>query len=365
MKRAIDAEGSAPATLNDQRWIAVVSRDRRAENAFIYSVSTTGVYCRPSCGARTPRPEHVTFHASAADAARAGFRPCKRCKPDEMPRAALHSALVAKLCRLIEDAEHMPTLEVLARHAGLSTYHLHRVFKAAVGVTPKAYGDAHRAKRVRAELETGTTTVTQAIYEGGYGSSGNFYEAGRRILGMTPSAFRAGGTDVTIRFAVGECTLGSILVAASARGVCSILLGDEPESLVRDLQDRFARATLVGGDQAFAHIVAKVVGFIDRPGVALDLPLDIRGTAFQQRVWRALTDIPVGARVSYTELARRVGSPKSVRAVAGACAANPIAVAIPCHRVVRIDGGLSGYRWGVERKQALLDRESGDAAKGS
>jgi len=347
----------ATATVNDPRWASVVARDSLANGKFVYSVKTTGVYCRPSCAARTARPENVRFHANCGDAERAGFRPCKRCKPDQPTLVEQHAAKVAGICRLIESAEIVPGLEELARHAGLSTYHFHRVFKAATGLTPRAYAAAHRAKRVRNELERGGT-VTEAIFDAGYNSGGRFYEKSNEMLGMTPSSYRAGGTNTAIRFAIGECSLGAILVAASERGVCAILMGDDPNALARDLQDRFPRAELIGGDKAFEKTVAKVVGFVEAPGLGLDLPLDVRGTAFQQRVWQELAKIPAGSTASYTELANRIGSPRSVRAVASACAANAIAVAIPCHRVVRNDGALSGYRWGVERKRALLEKES-------
>ena len=346
----------AAAIVSDPRWAAVLARDPAADGRFFYSVRTTGVYCRPSCAARIPRPENVRFHLTAADAERAGFRPCRRCTPDQPALAEQHAALVAQLCRLMESAEEVPSLEQLARHAGLSPWHLHRIFKAVTGLTPRAYAAAHRADRVRAELEHGGT-VTDAIYAAGYGSNGRFYETSNQVLGMTPARYRAGGADTEIRFAVGECSLSSILVAASDRGVCAILMGDDPDALARDLQDRFPRARLIGGDAAFEQMVATVVGFVESPKLGLDLPLDVRGTAFQQRVWQALREIPAGRTVSYSEIARRIGAPKSVRAVAGACAANTLAVAIPCHRVVRIDGGLSGYRWGVERKRALLERE--------
>jgi AraC family transcriptional regulator of adaptative response/methylated-DNA-[protein]-cysteine methyltransferase len=337
---------------------AVVARDPQQDGKFFYSVKTTGVYCRPSCSARRARPENVAFHLTAADAERAGFRPCKRCKPDQASRAQQQAAKVAELCRFIESAAEIPSLDELAKRAGMSPYHLHRVFKQITGLTPKAYAAAHRAKRVRHELDR-SDTVTQAIYGAGYGSNGRFYAQSDQLLGMTPSAYRAGGADTEIRFAVGECSLGSILVAQSARGVCAILIGDDPDELARDLQDRFPHARLIGGDAGFEQLIAKVVGFVEAPRLGLDLPLDVRGTAFQQRVWQALREIPAGKTVSYTELARRIGLPKSVRAVAQACGANALAVAIPCHRVVRNDGGLSGYRWGVERKRALLERESG------
>jgi len=347
----------AAATVSDPRWAAVAARDREADGKFFYSVKTTGVYCRPSCAARTPKPENVTFHRTAAEAERAGFRPCKRCQPDQPSRAEQHVAKVTELCRFIENAERMPTLEELARRAGLSAFHLHRVFKEITGLTPKAYAAAHRAKRIRRELVR-TATVTEAIYGAGYNSQGRFYEESNQLLGMTPTAYRAGGADTEIRFAMGECSLGSILVAQSDRGVCAILMGDDPDRLARDLHDRFPHARLIGGDAAFERLVAKVVGFVERPGLGLNLPLDVRGTAFQQRVWRALREIPAGATVSYAEIAKRIGSPKSVRAVAQACGANTLAVAIPCHRVVRSDGQLSGYRFGVERKRTLLAREA-------
>ena len=347
----------AAATLNDPRWNAVATRDPNADGSFFYSVRTTGVYCRPSCAARAARPENVAFHATAADAERAGFRPCRRCKPDQPSLAAQHAAQVADLCRLIENAEETPSLEDLARHAGLSRYHLHRVFKAVTGLTPRAYAAAHRAQRVRAALDR-STTVTEAIYDAGYGSNGRFYETSNQVLGMTPTSYRDGGASTTVHFAIGECSLGSILVAAIERGVCAILLGDDPDALTRDLQDRFPKATLIGGDAAFEQLVARVVGFVEAPRLGLDLPLDVRGTAFQQRVWQALRDIPAGQTSTYAAIADRIGSPRSVRAVAQACAANALAVAIPCHRVVRNDGSLSGYRWGVDRKRALLEREA-------
>ncbi|HEY1495911.1 MAG TPA: methylated-DNA--[protein]-cysteine S-methyltransferase, partial [Candidatus Solibacter sp.] len=247
-------------------------------------------------------------------------------------------------------------LDELAASAGMSRFYFHRTFKAITGVTPKAYASARRAERVRTQLAA-SPTVTQAIYDAGFNSSGRFYAQSSEILGMTPGDFRAGGSRAAIRFAVAECSLGSIVVAATEKGVCAILMGDDPEELVRDLQDRFPRADLTGGDRAFESTVAKVLGFLEAPALGLDLPLDVRGTAFQQRVWQALRTIPAGATASYSEIAERIGSPKSVRAVAQACAANSLAVAIPCHRVVRHDGGLSGYRWGVERKRALLARE--------
>jgi AraC family transcriptional regulator of adaptative response/methylated-DNA-[protein]-cysteine methyltransferase len=344
-------------TEKDPRWTAVVARDRRGDGAFYYSVKTTGVYCRPSCAARLPNPKNVRFHTTAADAEKAGFRPCRRCKPGQPTLEQAHTAAVTDICRSIEAAEKMPSLAALAERAGLSPYHFHRVFKAVTGLTPRAYGAAHRTNRARRALEDTSHTVTEAIYDSGFNSGGRFYETSGHWLGMTPTAYRAGGADMEIRFAVGECSLGSILVAQTVRGVCAILLGDDPDALVRDLQDRFPRAALVGGDTSFETIVARVVGFVEAPGLGLDLPLDVRGTAFQQRVWEALRGIPAGTTASYREIATRIGAPTSARAVAQACGANALAVAIPCHRVVKTDGSLSGYRWGVERKRTLIERE--------
>lgn len=342
--------------------MAVVARDAKADGTFYYSVSTTGVYCRPSCASRSPRPENVRFHASREEAERAGFRPCKRCKPDQSPRSGRDAVKITAACRIIERkidaAERVPPLGSLAKQAGLSAYHFHRLFKKITGLTPREYAAARREQRLRGELDRGGS-ITRALADAGYNSSSRFYEKVDGVLGMTPSRYRAGGTREDIRFAVGECSLGSLLVAQSGRGVCAILLGDDPDLLVRDLQDRFPRANLTGGDADFENLVAQVVGFVDAPRIGLDLPLDVRGTVFQRRVWQALRKIPPGRTASYTEIARRIGSPKSVRAVAQACGANALAVVIPCHRVVRNDGALSGYRWGVERKKALLDKESG------
>jgi AraC family transcriptional regulator of adaptative response/methylated-DNA-[protein]-cysteine methyltransferase len=342
---------------DEGRWAAVVARDPAADGKFYYSVRTTGVYCRPACAARLANRANVAFHATAADARAAGFRPCKRCRPDEPPLAQRQAQAVAAACRAIEAAETPPTLAELARAAALSPHHFHRVFKAAAGVTPKAYADACRAARVRQALGQ-PGTVTEAIYAAGFNSGGRFYEQSQAVLGMTPTRLRAGGQGAAIRFAIGQCSLGAILVAATGQGVCAILLGDDPEALVRDLQDRFGRAELIGADAAFEATVAQVVGLVERPGQGLDLPLDVRGSAFRQRVWQALRRIPPGRTASYADIARAIGAPRAVRAVAQACAANPLAVAIPCHRVVRTDGALSGYAWGVERKRALLDREA-------
>jgi AraC family transcriptional regulator of adaptative response/methylated-DNA-[protein]-cysteine methyltransferase len=351
------------STTNDARWASVVARDAGADGKFYYSVKTTGVYCRPSCAARLALPENVQFHLTCADAEKAGFRACKRCKPNQPSLAEQNGARIAEICRVLEQAEKTPKLNELAAKAGMSVYHFHRTFKAVTGLTPGDYAAAHRSNRVRASLGS-SNSVTEAIYDAGFNSSSRFYESANGVLGMTPSKFRAGGADTDIFFAIGECSLGSILVAQSERGVCAISIGDDPDALIKDLQDRFPRANLIGSERGYEEIVAKVIGMIERPGIGMDLPLDIRGTAFQQRVWKALREIPVGTTATYSEIAGRIGMPKSVRAVAQACGANALAVAIPCHRVIRNDGQLAGYRWGVERKRELLDRELTRSATG-
>ena len=344
------------AITDDPRWTRVVTRDRSADGEFWYSVITTGVYCRPSCPSRTANPNNVQLHDTLEGAKATGFRPCKRCNPDGLSAHKENADLVAKACRVIENSEEMPSLDDLASSIGRSSSHFHRLFKATTGLTPKEYADEHRAKRIREGLMN-SDSVTEAIYDAGFNSSGRFYERSNKLLGMTPTQYRAGGAHEEIRFAVGESTLGAILVASSKKGIAAILLGNDPDKLVRDLQDRFQKANLVGADKAYEALVARVIGFVEAPGHNLELPLDIRGTTFQQKVWRALRKIPVGKTISYAELARKIGAPKAVRAVAGACVANKIAVAIPCHRVVRNNGSMSGYAWGVERKHKLLDRE--------
>jgi len=338
------------------KWRAVQARDRTADGQFVYSVKTTGVYCRPSCGARLANRANVRFYATPRDAERAGFRACKRCRPNAESIGHEQAAVVATACRLIERSPSAPGLEALAKSAGKSASQFHRVFKALTGVTPKDYALAHRSRQVQHKLAEGST-VTKTIYQAGFQSNARFYSTADKVLGMKPKKFRGGGAGVVIRFAVGQCSLGAILVAATPIGICAIALGDDPEALIKQLEDQFPRAKLVGGDAKFENWVAKVVGFIERPSAGLNLPLDIQGTAFQQRVWKMLCKVPCGKTTTYVQIAQRVGAPTAVRAVAGAIAANKIAVAIPCHRVVRTDGSLSGYRWGVARKKALIERE--------
>ncbi|MDB5806345.1 MAG: bifunctional transcriptional regulator/O6-methylguanine-DNA methyltransferase [Betaproteobacteria bacterium] len=365
---AVDANAApAAAAYRDEasRLGAVRARDARADGQFVYSVRTTGVYCRPSCAARPALRENLAFHDSCAAAEAAGFRPCKRCKPNEASQAARRAALVAQACRAIDATDptgpagnsSAPDLATLAEAAGMSRFHFHRVFKEVTGLTPRAYAQARRAERLRTGLP-GSGSVTAAMVDAGYKSSGRFYAESKEVLGMQPADYRDGGAGSVIRFALGACSLGSILVAATSKGACAILLGDDPDALLRDLQDRFPKAELKGGERDFERWMAQVVGLVEAPAQGLALPLDVRGTAFQQRVWEALRAIPPGSTASYAEIARRVGAPKAVRAVAQACAANALAVAIPCHRVVKSDGALSGYRWGVERKRKLLDREA-------
>ena len=346
-----------PADFDEARYGRLIARDATQDGRWFYAVKTTGVYCRPSCAARLANPRNVSFYATPAAAEAAGFRACKRCKPKGPGLHAQHAAVISWACRMIEGADEKPATAALAKIVGLSPYHFHRTFKAVTGLTPKAYAEAYRAQKLRAQLPR-SRTVTGAVFDAGFNASSRFYEKSAEILGMSPGDYRRGGPGAEIRFAVGECSLGSILVASSANGICAIALGDNPDRLIRDLEQRFPKARLVGGDAAYKKTVAKVVAFVEQPAIGLDLPLDVRGTAFQERVWRALRRIPPGRKVTYTELARSIGAPAAVRAVAGACAANTIAVAIPCHRVVRKGGALSGYRWGVARKRVLLDRES-------
>lgn len=357
MPKQIQNENLAAGITSDPRWVSIVARDKEFDGKFFYSVKTTGVYCRPSCGARLARPENVNFYTTTEAAQKAGFRACKRCKPAGLSLTEANTAKIEKVCRLIERSAEIPPLEKLAKYAGMSVFHLHRTFKAVTGLTPSGYGAAQRTKRVRKTLGR-SQSVTDAIYDAGFNSNSRFYERANEALGMTPTSFRDGGANTIIHFALAECSLGSILVAKSARGVCAVMMGDDPLQLARDLQDQFPKADLVGDESGYEDLVAKVIGLIERPGVGLYLPLDIRGTAFQQRVWKALQQIPVGTTAGYSDIAKVIGMPKATRAVAQACGANALAVAIPCHRVIRNDGALSGYRWGVERKRALLDREA-------
>ena len=349
---------------NEARWAAVVGRDAAAVGRFVFSVATTGVYCRPGCPSKLALRRNVDFYETCADAEKAGFRPCKRCRPNEPPLFERWAESIRKACASIEAAETPPALDALARAAGLSRFHFLRVFRRTVGVTPGQYASQHRAGRVRSELRNGES-VTDAIYGAGFNSSSRFYENSPETLGMTPCQFRDGGAGVAIQYAVAECSLGLVLVAGTARGICSVRFGDDAPSLVNELHASFPRASVAKAGPDFNGWLNAVVHGIDHSAAPVDLPLDIQGTAFQTRIWKALREIPPGSTTTYAELARRIGSPKAVRAVGSACGANPVAVLVPCHRVVRSDGGISGYRWGVERKRELLRRESLEQVRGS
>ena len=338
------------------RWDAVMRRDSQADGRFFTCVKTTGIYCRPSCGAKRPKRENVFFVETRAEAEAAGFRPCKRCRPDETVQPDARGELIARACRLIETAEEPPALEALAEAVGLSPFHFHRLFKQATGLTPKAYADAARARKLREALPA-SQSVTGALYEAGFASASRFYAKAEEMLGMEPARYRKGGAGEVIRHAIVPCSLGLLSVAATQRGICSMMLDDTAEPLEAELRQRFPHAEIVAGDAAFAALVEQAVRLVENPAAPINLPLDVRGTALQQKVWAALRDIPPGETLSYTQLAAKVGAPKAVRAVASACAKNTVAIAIPCHRVVRGTGQLAGYRWGLSRKQALLARE--------
>lgn len=342
---------------NEARWEALKNRQTPIQSDFFYGVITTGVYCGPNSPTKLPRRENIIFFDTAEEAEIAGFRRSKREKQSTEAVNIKNAAAVAEACRLLDATEEPLNLTMLAEKVGMSAFHFHRTFKKLTGLTPKAYSVSATRSRVRDQLSQ-KITVTDALYEAGFNSNSRFYEASNQILGMKPKEYKAGGEKLNIVFALGECALGSILVAKSERGICAISLGDDPDTLIQNFQDQYPKANLIGGNAEFEKIVAHVVGFVESPGLEFGLPLDIRGTVFQERVWQALREIPAGTTSTYAEIARSIGMPKSVRAVANACGANKLAVAIPCHRVVRSDRSLSGYRWGVERKRKLLDRES-------
>jgi len=340
---------------SDTCWSAVERRDAAA-GKFFYGVRTTGIYCRPGCASRRPLRTNTRFFETTTAAEAAGFRPCKRCRPTDDSSASRHVAAIEKACALLRTSETLPRLAELADAACISRFHFHRVFKQITGVTPRDYARSHRLGRFAGKLESGEK-VTEAIYASGFGSSSRAYEAAPKALGMTPGARRRGGEGETIRFVTVATPLGWALVAATARGICLTALGDDREQLSAMVRARFPAAELVVEDPALRDWTEQIVRFITAPSHTLDLPLDIRGTAFQARVWRALRKIPLGRTATYSEIARELGQPTAVRAVARACAANDLALLVPCHRVIREDGDLAGYRWGLERKQALLDRE--------
>lgn len=347
---------------DQERWEAITSRDAAAEGAFFYGVVTTGVYCRPACASRLPNRENVRFFDTIQAAEQAGFRPCKRCQPRSPEKQMPHAGAIIEACRLMDESEEPPSLAELAAFAGLSPSYFHRLFKEMVGLTPKQYALERRSDRMRATLAA-SSTVTEAIYEAGFASGSRFYQDATATLGMKPAAYRAGGQGMRIRFAIEPCYLGWVLIAATDMGICAIEFADEPRAPEERLRARFPQADLTEGGPDFAAWVARLLAYLEAPQDALDLPLDIQGTAFQRRVWQALRDIPPGSTSTYGQIAARIGNPRAARAVAGACASNAIAVAIPCHRVVRGVGGLGGYRWGIERKRALLETEATERGK--
>jgi AraC family transcriptional regulator of adaptative response/methylated-DNA-[protein]-cysteine methyltransferase len=345
------------ARLAESRWQAVVRRDVQADGEFVYAVRTTGVYCRPSCPSRAAKPQNVQFFDSGALAAAAGYRPCKRCRPDMPSQQQRRIELVAQACQAIEHSQAVLSLAQLAQQAGLSPYHFHRIFKAATGLTPKAFYKAVQARRLTASLRS-ANSVTEAVYDAGFNSAGRFYADAPAMLGMSPGSYRKGGAGERIRHATAPCALGWVLVAATRRGVCAIEFGDDAQELESRLRARLPKAQFEPADAEFRRWIARVLDYLGEPQGALELPLDVQGTLFQRRVWQALRAIPAGQTASYAEVAGRIGQPGAARAVGRACADNPVAVAIPCHRAVRSDGALSKYRWGIARKAELLRRES-------
>jgi AraC family transcriptional regulator of adaptative response/methylated-DNA-[protein]-cysteine methyltransferase len=344
---------------DNERWQAVVRRDTQASDRFVYAVLSTGIYCRPGCPSRLPRRENVRFFAVGDEAEAEGFRPCKRCQPRAPATQSAPLQAVSRACDMLRESGGNVTLADLARAAGLSMFHFLRLFRQVVGVTPKQYAIAQRRKLVHEQLK-GAETVTDAMYAAGFTSSSRFYDGSVETLGMTPSTYRDGGRGTSIRYALTPCYLGWVLVAATDRGICTIDLGDSQDELAARLRSRFPHAQIIDGDADFASWIGQVVAFLETPSRGLALPLDVQGTAFQHRVWQQLRTVPAGTTTTYAGVAEAIGAPGAARAVAQACAHNALAVAIPCHRVLRTDGELGGYRWGLERKRKLVAREATD-----
>jgi AraC family transcriptional regulator of adaptative response/methylated-DNA-[protein]-cysteine methyltransferase len=364
--RARDMTGHHPLKgqkpmVEQQYWNAVSSRLRAADGAFVYAVTTTGVYCRPSCPSRRPRREHVQFFPLPEAAERAGYRPCRRCHPERQPASDPASERVRQACRLIDKAlaegfSGPPQLAELGAATGVSAHHLQRLFKSRLGISPREFADARRLARIKSRLRDGDD-VAGALYDAGYGSSSRLYERSDAQLGMTPATYKKRGKGMAIRYAIADCRLGRLLVAATERGISAVSLGDSDEALEADLRAEYAAASLSRDDAALGRWVTAILAYLDGEAPDLALPLDLQATAFQWRVWRALQQIPYGTTASYAMIARRIGKPAAVRAVASACASNPAALVIPCHRVIREDGALGGYRWGLARKERLLAAE--------
>ncbi len=342
---------------DEARWQGVLDKNSSLDGSYFFAVKTTGIYCRPSCSSRVPKRTNVIFYLTTEEARTAGFRACLRCAPDGVTKQQQQTAAILHACRLIENSDERITLQVLAHQVGLSEHHFHRVFKDVTGVTPHDYYKSRQIAQIGQALQS-TATVTEAMYAAGFNSSGRFYENTNAMLGMTPKAYKAGGQNEVIRMAVRTCSLGLVLVAATTRGICTIEFGDNQAALEKTLNTRFPKALIISEDAEFKQWLTQLLAHIELPKKALQLPLDIRGTVFQQQVWNALQAIPLGQTASYGDVATRIGKPKAVRAVATACASNVLAIAIPCHRVVRGNGELSGYRWGVERKRKILNSET-------
>ena len=338
---------------NENHWQQVMVRDARQDGRFVFAVRTTGVYCRPSCPSRRPRRDSVEFFPDPREAERAGYRACLRCKPTEV---SAQTQYVLRARQLLDNAEGAMTLAELSKHLGLSPFHLQRLFKRATGLSPREYQSARRMQQVKTELRK-AGDVTTALYDAGFSSPSRLYEKSDQQLGMTPGAYRRGGAGAAITFAITPTPLGRMLVAATERGLCSVRFGESATEMERDLREEFHAATLHRDDAAMRRYVEPLLASLGGEKTTIDLPLDVRATAFQQKVWETLQRIPRGETRSYTEIAREIGDPKAVRAVARACASNPVALAVPCHRVVRSDGDLAGYRWGIERKKKLLEGE--------
>ena len=346
----------APYESDSSRWQAVVDRDKAADGCFYYAVITTGIFCRPGCSSRFPNRVNVEYFENVAEAERAGFRPCKRCNPTGETKDKILKQKIVEACRRIENSDKPIKLDTLAREAGLSSYHFHRLFKKNVGVTPKAYSSSQQSLRFREKLKS-SESITDAIFDAGYSSTSGAYAPEGDRLAMKPKEYRAGGKGITIQYGVAECVMGWVIVAATDRGICGIEFGDDATALVPQIQKRFPAAIIEEAGPGFKHIIEDVVEFVQTPTPSFNLPLDIQGTVFQQKVWAILKDIEPGKTMSYTEVAEKIGNPNAVRAVATACASNKLAVVIPCHRVISKSGKISGYRWGVARKRALLENE--------
>jgi len=338
------------------RWRAVISRDPAADNAFVLAVTSTGIFCRPICPARRPRRDRVVFYDTPADARRAGYRACLRCKPEDEAYGRRHADSIAGACATIRETETMPTLETLAKYAGISVYHFHRLFRRTVGVTPRQFRAQIMIEKAKQSIRGGDS-VTAAIYDAGFSSNGRFYEAAAHRLGMKPQKVGLGGVHESIRFIVRRCDLGLVLVAATAKGICEVWLGDDAGALARRLRAAYPQAKIASRDPIMSDLVKKVVGLVETPETPVKLPLDLCGTAFEMRVWDALRRIPVGKTRTYGEIAAAIGHPGASRAVGKACALNHVAVVVPCHRAIGADKSLRGYRWGLDRKRKLLERE--------